>query len=257
MGRRTAREQARLFVVEGRKSLDEAIAAGAQVETVYVDPSAASPPDLEVVAAAQSAGAAVVEVQPGVLTRACDTVAAQPVAATVRAVDVNLGELARLRPQLVAVLAGVADPGNAGSILRSVAAAGGGSLVLCEGAVDLYNPKTVRSSAGAIFRVPVVKGVAAEEAGAELKSLGFRVVAASAGEGRVYTEIDLSGPVAVALGNEAHGLPPAIAASADDTVHIPMASGLESLGVAAAAAVIFFEAARQRCVTARPAAGAA
>ena len=222
-----------------------------------MDPAAASRADLDVVAAGRSAGASVIEVQPGVLTRACDAVTAQPVAATVRAVDVSPADLGRLRPLLVAVLAGVADPGNAGSILRSVAAAGGGAAVLCEGSVDLYNPKTVRSSAGAIFRVPVVKDAATDQVGDELRSLGFRVVAASAGGGRPHTEVDLSGPVAIALGNEGHGLSAAVADSADETLHIPMAGGSESLGVAAAAAVIFFEAARQRLMTARPAAGAA
>jgi len=199
-----------------------------------------------VVAAAASAGAAVTEVQPGVLGRVCDTVTPQPVAATVRSIDVTLAELGHTRPQLVAVLAGVSDPGNAGSLLRSAAASGAGGFVICDGSVDLYNPKTVRASAGAIFRIPVVKGPSGDEIAPQLRSLGFRVIATSAGAGEAYTEVDLSGPVAVILGNEAHGLPASLAGACDSALSIPMAGGTESLGVAAAGAVIFFEAARQR-----------
>jgi TrmH family RNA methyltransferase len=237
-------------VVEGRKSVAEAMSSGAPVESVFVDVEAASPDDLELVGAMRSAGIAVTEVQPGVLTRACDAVTPQPVAATVRAVDVSLAGMADRRPEFVAVLAGVADPRNARSI-----AAGRGGVVLCEGSVDLYNPKTVRSSAGAIFRVPVTRGVAVESVAGDLEVLGYRVVAASAAGGRPYTDVDLTGPVAVALGNEAHGLPSSLAGAAGATLRIPMAENTESLGVAAAAAVIVFEAARQRSLAARPASG--
>lgn len=246
MGRRTAREEARLFVVEGRKPVGESIAAGAAIETVFVDMAAAKPEDLELVAAAAQAGASVTEVQPGVLDRVCDTVTPQPVAATVRALDLSLADMAARRPRLVAVLAGVADPGNAGSILRSVAAAGEGAVVICGGSVDLYNPKTVRSSAGAIFRVPVVRDAPQQEITEQLSRLGYRVFATSPTSGEPYTQADLSGPVAIMLGSEAHGLPPGMAGVADATLSIPLAGGTESLGVAAAGAVIVFEAARQR-----------
>lgn len=246
VGRRAAREEARLFVVEGRKPVGESIAAGAAIETVFVDVAAAKPADLDLLAAAQQAGASVTEVQPGVLDRVCDTVTPQPVVATVRALDVSLADMAARRPLLVAVLAGVADPGNAGSILRSVAAAGDGAVVICGGSVDLYNPKTVRSSAGAIFRVPVVKDAPQQEIAEQLSRLGYRVFATSPACGESYTQADLSGPVAIFLGSEAHGLPPSVAGAADATLSIPLAGGTESLGVAAAGAVITFEAARQR-----------
>ena len=235
-----------MFVVEGRKPVGESVAAGASIETVFVDMAAATQADLELVAAAQQAGAVVTEVQPGVLDRVCDTVTSQPVAATVRALDVSLTDMTARHPLLVAVLAGVADPGNAGSILRSVAAAGDGALVVCDGSVDLYNPKTVRSSAGTIFRVPIVKDAAQQEIAGQLRRLGYRVFATSPSCGEPYTQADLSGPVAILLGSEAHGLPAGVAGATDATLSIPLAGGTESLGVAAAGAVIFFEAARQR-----------
>ena len=232
--------------MEGRKSLHEALAAGAAVETVYLDRSSADETEIEVAAAAVSAGAEMVEVQPGVLSRACDTVSPQPVAATVRMLDVGLAELAARRPSFVAVLAGIGDPGNAGSLLRSVAAAGGGAAVLSAGSVDLYNPKTVRASAGAIFRLPVAAGAAESEIVAQMRGMGFRVLAAVAADGVTYTDADLSGEVAVLLGNEAHGLSRELVRAADTAVSIPVEEGTESLGVAAAGAVLCFEAARQR-----------
>lgn len=233
-------------MVEGRKSLHDALAGGATVETVYLDRSAADESEVGVSGAAAAAGAELVEVQPGVLSRACDTVSPQPVAATVRMLDVDLAELVGDRPSFVAVLVGIGDPGNAGSLLRSVAAAGRGAVVLSAGCVDLYNPKTVRASAGAIFRLPVCTGATREEIVAQLRGRAFRVLAAVATDGIPYTDADLSGPVALLLGNEAHGLPVELVRAADAAVTIPIEEGTESLGVAAAGAVLCFEAARQR-----------
>lgn len=218
---------------------------------MYVDAAAADETELATVASAASAGATVAEVQPGVLARVCDTVTPQPVAATVRQIDVPLGEVARGGSTFVVVLAGVSDPGNAGSLLRSAAAAGAGGVVTCCGSVDLYNPKTVRASAGAIFRIPVAidrsgEGHSGEDLARQLRSHGLRLVATAAAGGAPYTGSDLSGSVALVLGNEAHGLPPGLAQACDSVVSVPMHRGTESLGVAAAGAVIFFEAARQR-----------
>lgn len=218
---------------------------------MYVDAAAADETELATVASAASAGATVAEVQPGVLARVCDTVTPQPVAATVRQIDVPLGEVARGGTTFVVVLAGVSDPGNAGSLLRSAAAAGAGGVVTCCGSVDLYNPKTVRASAGAIFRIPVAidrsgEGHSGEDLARQLRSHGLRLVATAAAGGAPYTGSDLSGSVALVLGNEAHGLPPGLAQACDSVVSVPMHRGTESLGVAAAGAAIFFEAARQR-----------
>lgn len=218
---------------------------------MYVDAAAADETELATVASAASAGATVAEVQPGVLARVCDTVTPQPVAATVRQIDVPLGEVARGGTTFVVVLAGVSDPGNAGSLLRSAAAAGAGGVVTCCGSVDVYNPKTVRASAGAIFRIPVAidrsgEGHSGEDLARQLRSHGLRLVATAAAGGAPYTGSDLSGSVALVLGNEAHGLPPGLAQACDSVVSVPMHRGTESLGVAAAGAAIFFEAARQR-----------
>jgi TrmH family RNA methyltransferase len=233
-------------VIEGYKSLTDAVARGASVDAVYVDPAAATDVELGAVRDAASIGAAVFEVHPGVLTRACDTVTPQPVAATVRKLDVTIAELARCRPSLVVVLAGVRDPGNAGSIIRTAAAAGSAAVVLCEGSVDVYNPKTVRAAAGGIFSLPVVVGAVEDEIAGQLRNLGLQVFATASKAGRAHTDTDLSGPVAVILGNEARGLADTVSRTADGVLTIPVAEGTDSLGVAAAAAIICFESSRQR-----------
>jgi TrmH family RNA methyltransferase len=138
------------------------------------------------------------------------------------------------------VAAGVADPGNVGTILRSAEAAGAGAVVLTEGTVDAFNPKVVRASAGALFHVPVVGDVPA----ADLALLGVPLLGAVAAGGRAYDEAPLDQPCALVLGSEAHGLPPGL--RLDGLVTIPHRGRAESLNVAMAATVLCFEAARRR-----------
>ncbi len=155
-------------------------------------------------------------------------------------------------PSLVVVCADVRDPGNAGTVLRSAAAAGADAVIACDGSVDLLNPKTVRASAGALFRVPIVNGGAPEAVLDALAAWGLTRLGTAAHGGTDYLEADLAAPTALVLGNEAHGLRPEVADRLDGAVTIPMAAGAESLNVGIAAAVLCFEAARRRRV---PAAG--
>lgn len=178
------------------------------------------------------------------MERVADTVTPQPVAAVVSYVDVELDALRGA--SLVVVCFDVRDPGNAGTVLRSAEASGAEGVVCCEGSVDVYNPKTVRASAGSLFHVPVVVGGAPAATTETLGSWGLTRVATVARDGTDYTALDLTAPVALMLGNEAHGLPSDVAAMADARVSIPMAGRTESLNVGMAAAVLCFEAARQR-----------
>jgi TrmH family RNA methyltransferase len=233
-------------VVEGAKLLGEALDAGALVEAVYLDAGAATAVHRELAGRAEGAGAQVHEVQEGVLSRACDVVTPQPVAAVVGMVDVPLGSLREGAPGLTVVCAGLQDPGNAGAVIRSAGASGAGAVIFCAGSVDVYNPKAVRASAGALFHVALVAGVDLEEVLDELGERGLRRLGTVAREGRPYTEVDLASPAALILGNEAHGLPAGVTDRLDGQVSVPMAGPAESLNVAMAAAVLCFEAARQR-----------
>jgi TrmH family RNA methyltransferase len=241
LSRRSAREADRAFVVEGVKVLSEALDAGVSIESVYVAPGAAGEP---VAQRAFDAGARLYELAPGVLERVADTVTPQPVMAVVPFVDRPLAELRDA--DLLVVAVDVRDPGNAGTVLRSAEAAGAGGLLFCDGSVDVYNPKTVRASAGSLFHVPVVAGGDAVQVLREMASWGVRRLATTAAGGRDYAEVDLTGPVAFVLGNEANGLPAEVEDLVDERVTIPMIGRSESLNVGMAAAVLCFEAARQR-----------
>ncbi len=246
LARRDARSSERRFVVEGAKAIGEALDAGAAVESVLVDDERVADAERRVVQRAAAAGAAVVELERGVMARVAGTVAPQGVMAVVEMVDVALGDVPPASRDLVVVCAEVRDPGNLGTIVRTAGAAGAGAVVSCSGSVDLYNPKTVRASAGAVFHVPVVAGPDAEEVLDELGRWGLWRWGTVPRGGRDYAAADLAGPVALTLGNEAHGLPPAVSSRLDGLLSIPMAGPAESLNVAATAAVLCFEAARQR-----------
>ncbi|HVM07155.1 MAG TPA: RNA methyltransferase [Acidimicrobiales bacterium] len=247
MSRRSAREADRVFVAEGAKVLGEALASGASVEAVFVAPEGRGATEDAVIALAYERGARVHDLAPGVLERVAGTVTPQPVLGIVSYVDVELSTLrASADGAFVVICVDVRDPGNAGTVLRSAEAAGAAGVICCAGTVDVYNPKTVRASAGSLFHVPVVTGGSPVEVLDEVASWGVRRLATVAHDGSPYDEIDLTGPVAFVLGNEANGLPDGLDAHIDEAVTIPMIGRTESLNVGMAAAVLCFEAARQR-----------
>ena len=179
-----------------------------------------------------SVNAPVWTVGDGVLAKVGSVVTPQGVMATAR-----IPEIAPVANGDFAVeLAGVADPGNAGTIVRTAVAAGAQAVVFSPESVDPWNPKAVRASAGALFRVPL----------AETGPKGERV-GADPHRGDPYDQADLTGPLTLVVGNEAHGLDQLDQSAAIDRwVSIPTAESVESLNVAAATAILCFEIARQR-----------
>jgi TrmH family RNA methyltransferase len=245
--RRSVRAAERAFVLEGAKLVGEALDAGAPLEALFVAPGAEDEP---AVARAEAAGVRVHRLASGVLERVAGTVTPQPLLAVAPWCDAPLDAVRGA--SFVVVCADLRDPGNAGTVLRSAEAAGAGAVILCDGSVEAFNPKTVRASAGALFHVPVVQGGAPEDVLDALAHWGLRRLGATAEGGRAHTDVDLTVPVALALGNEAHGLPPGLAARLDGLVTIPLAGRSESLNVGMAAAVLCFEVARQRMATGSP-----
>ena len=238
-GRRRARLDSGQFVIDGPTLVAEAIEAGVEVLEVYAEPDAPA----GVVAAARDAGIRVRDVEPGALAKATSPVTPQPLAALA---GLPAPPDDSVLHDLVLVLVGVADPGNAGTLLRVAEASGASAVVSCADAVDLWNPKCVRASAGALFRVPVLAAGDATDAVARLRDAGMTVLATTLDDAVALDDVDLTGPVAVLLGNEAHGLADAVVGAADVAVRIPMAGRVESLNVAMTGTVIAFEAARQR-----------
>jgi TrmH family RNA methyltransferase len=245
---RRARWEERTFVVEGPKLVEEALQTGARVTAVYVDPVEAGQMHVQLAERSRAAGAEILELRPGVLARAVDTVTPQPIAALVAMADASLGALTPDRPGPVLVCVGLQDPGNAGAIIRAAAASGAPAVVFCAGSVDPYNPKAVRASAGGIFRVPVVATGPVDDVLVRLGSQGRKRLATVARGGQDYLTVDLTAPTALLLGGEAAGLTPGIRESGgvDGLISIPMIGGAESLNVAMAGTVLCFEAARQR-----------
>ena len=179
------------------------------------------------------------ELGPGVIERVASTDTPQPVMAVVRRKASSLEELRG--KSFVLVGDRITDPGNAGTMLRSAEAAGADAVVFTDGSVDVFNPKVVRSSAGALFNVPVVVDVALTDV---LALDGYRSWGTSSHQGSAYTTLDWRGPTMLVLGNEAHGLPDD--APVDGWVTIAHVGRAESLNVAMAATVLVFEVARQR-----------
>jgi TrmH family RNA methyltransferase len=241
-GRRSARTDDGAFVVDGPTLLAEALDAGVPLDAVVAEPDC--PPAL--VERAAAAGAVVHLAAPGGLARVVDAVTPQGVAAIARFADRPPADVAAAAGPLALVLVGVADPGNAGTLLRSAEAAGAGAVLFCAGSVDPYGPKCVRASAGALFRLAISRDADPGVAITALGGHGLTTVATKARGAPPYDAGDLAGPVAIVLGSEAHGLPPGIEAAVDRAVTIPMAGRAESLNVAMAGTILCFESLRQR-----------
>lgn len=255
-GRRSSRTDDGAFVVEGPVLVREALAAGAPVEEVFVDEGHPQLVDEMALAARSVGGSAdgpavpVSAVAEGVLARVLPAVSPRPVAAVVAATlarpldDLALAAVSAGRPLLV--LVDVADPGNAGTLLRAAEASGCAGVVLVGDGVDPYNPKVVRSSAGSLLRVPFAAAPSVAETLVALAELGVTTVAAVARDGVAHLEAPLDGAVAIVVGNEAHGLDDATVAACDAAVTITMDGPAESLNVAMAGTVLCFEALRRR-----------
>ncbi len=238
---RAERREAGQFVVEGPTSTTEAVRAGVRCLRQFIPVGSD--------AAVDGAGE-VVELADGVLERLGSTMRPQPPLTVVESVRHDVA-VVLAHASFVVMLDRVGDPGNLGTIMRSAEAAGADVVVLSPGSVDPHNPKVVRSSAGAIFHVPVIEGTFDDVVRAGLTLVGTSSHDVPDRTVDRYTDADLTGRIAVVMGNEAAGLP-------DDWndevgpirrwVTIPHAGRTESLNVAMAATVLAFEAARQRAV---------
>jgi TrmH family RNA methyltransferase len=147
---------------------------------------------------------------------------------------------------MVVVAAGVRDPGNLGSLLRTAEAAGATGVLTMQGGADPFRDKAVRGSMGSVFRLPVLHGMDAPAILAFVQRHRLQLVVADGGGERAHTQVDLKKPLALVVGAEAAGVPPALAAAATVRTRIPLRAPVESLNVAVAAGILLFEAQRQR-----------
>ncbi|MBB1244394.1 RNA methyltransferase [Streptomyces durbertensis] len=250
--RRNVRAKERRFLAEGPQAVREAVghrdADGRPTLVELFTTAEAAERHADVVEAARAAGARVLTASDATMAEISQTVTPQGLIGVCHFLDTPFADVLAARPRLVAVLAHVRDPGNAGTVLRCADAAGADAVVLTDASVDLYNPKSVRASVGSLFHLPVAVGVPVEDAVHGLREAGLRVLAADgAGESDLDDELDrgaMGGPTAWIFGNEAWGLPAETRALADEVVRVPIHGRAESLNLATAAAVCLYASAR-------------
>jgi TrmH family RNA methyltransferase len=249
---RKGRSAASAFLVEGPHAVADALGApGHLVREVFITEPAADR-EVALLRAAASASVTVRVVSDRVLATMRDTVTPQGVIAVVDLPAVALVEAFAPSPHLGVILDAVADPGNAGAVIRTADAAGAAVVVAAVGSVDVWSGKCVRSSAGSVFHLPVVTGVPVVSAIEAARGAGSQVLA-TAGDGDADLDdlIDsgaLMAPTVWVFGNEAHGLSSAARAGADRIVRLPIYGRAESLNLAAAAAICLYASARARRV---------
>ncbi len=234
------RREAGAFVVEGVRLAEEAQAAGIKAELVLYT-EGLSPRGQAVVEAWAAMGAPVEQAAPHVMESASDTRTPQGLLAALPMQSVPLPDAF----DFILILDNVRDPGNLGAILRTAAAAGVQAIFLPPGSADPYAPKTLRAGMGAHFHLPLLI-LDWEAVRSHCETYDLTLLLAAAGEGDPHTQTDLRVPLGFILGGEAEGAGEQARQMANAQVHIPMPGGGESLNAAAAAAVLLFEAARQR-----------
>lgn len=238
------RDKQQKYIIEGIHLVQEALRSGADVECVAFDVEQGIPGELsnmtDIGGEAQWIG-----VSAAVIAKCTDTKTPQPVFAVVRKQKAAIGELLARKNSLVIVLDGVQDPGNVGTIIRTADAAGADGVLVGRGSADIYNPKTIRSTMGSIFHLPVVEGDLLELL-PQAKESGVRIVSTSLQATSTCYGYDFTGPSWLLVGNEAKGVSPEAQRLVDDSLIIPMKGRAESLNVAMASTVMLFEAMRQR-----------
>jgi TrmH family RNA methyltransferase len=245
------RKKEGLFVVEGRRELLHCIEAGYIPHTVFFCPEIISEGDkAEITQAIEKQNAEgkmpmAIEVPQQLYDKVAYRGGTEGVVAEMYCKDLSLDSLKLKENPLIVVLEGVEKPGNLGAVLRSADASGVDAVIVCDPLTDMYNPNLIRSSIGAIFTVPVATAKS-DEAIRWLKDKGAKIYTAQLQNSRWYYDTDMKGATAIVMGTEATGLTDAWRNAADAHIKIPMLGRLDSLNVSVSAAILMYEAVRQR-----------
>ena len=232
-----------LFVVEGRRELLHCIEAGYEPHTVFICPEILHKADFEEIAS--KCRCSFIEIPQHLYDKVAYRGGTEGVIAEMKCKTKNLDNLKLKANPLVVVLESVEKPGNLGAILRSADASGVDAVIVCDPLTDMYNPNLIRSSIGAIFTVPVATA-SSENTIKWLKNNGIRIYTAQLQDSEWYYDTDMKGGTAIIMGTEATGLTDAWRKAADAHIKIPMLGKLDSLNVSVSAAILMFEAVRQR-----------
>ena len=243
---RRERDRSGLTLVDGAREVRRALDAGASVAEAFVCESLVAGPDARAALdRLGSSGTTLQTISEAIFAKLAFGQRSEGLVVVVRIPDTELDGLLLPHDPLVVVLEAVEKPGNLGAVLRSADAAAADAVIAASPRTDLFNPNAIRASAGTIFSIPL--GAATSEATlAWLAGRGVRIVAAKVDAARMYTDADLTGPLALVLGAEADGLSAAWGGTNIEDVRIPMLGVGDSLNVSVSAAILLYEARRQR-----------
>lgn len=249
LNKRSERDAQKLLVVEGYRELKRALDNAWKPRELYYCPALflGSNED-ELIRRSVAAGAAVYECSERVLRKISYRDRPEGLVAVGPQIKFQLDDLHFRADPFLVVAEAIEKPGNLGTILRSADAAGIDGLIVCDRCTDISNPNVVRASIGTLFAVTVVE-TTTEEALAWLRQRGIRIVAATPHAETIYTQINLTGPIAVVVGSEQYGLSTRWMQEADVKVRIPMFGQADSLNVASATTLLLYEVVRQRGIT--------
>lgn len=237
------RTRQKKYIIEGIHLVQEALNYRADIECIAYDMDQGIPTEIR--GFEGSGGAEWIPVSHAVIDKCTDTVTPQPVFAVVRKAAASIDELLAKPNSLVIVLDHLQDPGNVGTIIRSADAAGADGVILGRGSADVYNPKTIRSTMGSFFHLPVVEADLGELLPAAKKA-GVTLVSTSLAAEHSCYDYDFRGSKWLVIGNEGSGVSEQVGRLVDDAVIIPSPGQAESLNAAMAATILMFEAMRQR-----------
>lgn len=243
--RRGRRDQQRI-IIDGTREIDRALDAGCQLLELFVRQDEVFETAVELLQLkADAQGVEIIPVSPQVFAKLAFGARAEGVVAVATPPQTSLADLKLGRNPLVAVLEGVEKPGNVGAVIRSADGAGVDAVIVVSGATDLYNPNAIRASLGTAFSMPLV-AEDAETVRDWLTERGFQILAARVGAETNYTEVSYQPATAVVLGSESRGLSEVWQTAAITPIALPMRGVADSLNVSVTAALLFYEALRQR-----------
>ena len=240
LGTRNGRERRGLFRLEGPRAIEDAMRRGARFRWLVVNEDGAPMVERWSAAGLLRDGVEVYGVQGAEIDAVADTAATQGVLAIGDLPADGAPDLPADLGRVLLLADGLQDPGNLGTLLRTLAAVGGRAAVLCRGTVDAYNPKALRGAAGATFELSIGAGLTRGEAVGLLKGRGVAIVALVGGMPSLFEAAIPEGPLALAVGNEGAGIGPEIRDGAALVVGLPMAPGIESLSAAVAGSIAMY-----------------
>lgn len=245
---RTRREKG-LFTVEGRRELCHCLDAGFKARTLFICREIIQDRDLgEIISRPGCRDASVIEIPAGLYSKVAYRDGTEGIIGVMETRERALESISLGKDPLIAVLESVEKPGNLGAVLRSADACGADAVIICDPLTDLYNPNLIRASIGAVFTRQVVTA-SSEDTVRWLKKNGIKILTAQLQDSEWYYDTDMRGGVAIVMGTEATGLSDFWRKSADAHIRIPMLGQLDSLNVSVSAAVLLYEAVRQRHIT--------